>query len=154
MPDTIRSLQKNNPVNIRNLNAKRPWQHVLEPLSGYLKLAELMYLKTNNQVYCDAFNFGPRISSNKSIEILLREIFKHWEGNFEHNKELFNFHESKILHLQIDKAHNLLGWKPRWNFDETIEKTISWYKNTYEGIKTPSVCCDENINDFMSTKKN
>lgn len=153
IPDTIRALQSNKPVIIRNPKSKRPWQHVLEPLSGYIELAELIMDRNDNDKYCNSFNFGPKIESNKSIEILLEEIFKHWEGKWIIDKENINFYESKILHLQIDKAYNLLGWEPKWSFSKTIDKTISWYKKTYEGIESPLECCMENINDFMSMKK-
>ena len=150
IPDTIRALEKNIPVFIRNPDSTRPWQHVLEPLSGYLELAKLIYLKKDNLSLCSSFNFGPKIESNKSVKSLLEEIFKHWPGEWTNDKNLTQYHESKILNLQIDKAYNFLGWEPKWNFYETIEKTTNWYKKTIEGSMNPLEMCIEDISCFMS----
>lgn len=149
IPDTIRALKSGNTVKIRNPNSTRPWQHVLEPISGYLNLAELIYSKKDSDLYCDSFNFGPNIDSNKTVKGLLEEVFKYWEGGWYQDPNFDDFHESKILHLQIDKAHNILGWEPKWNFCKTVEKTINWYKNTHYNLKTPEESCLDDIDEFM-----
>jgi len=150
VPVTIRALQSEQPVYIRNKNSKRPWQHVLEPLSGYLNLAELIFSREDN-IYCDSFNFGPKIESNKSVELLVKEVFKYWPGELNYDVEENNFHESNILHLQIEKAHNILGWQPKWRFSKSVEKTTLWYKDNYISSKPAEVLCIENIEEFMST---
>lgn len=152
IPDTIRALQSGNPVLIRNPNSTRPWQHVLEPISGYLDLAELIFSKENNYLYCDSFNFGPMTDSNKTVKDLLEESFKYWKGEWFINQSCEIFHESKMLNLQIEKAYNILGWKPKWDFNKTVEKTINWYKNTHNNIKSPEQACIDDMNEFMLVK--
>ena len=149
IPDTIRALKSGIPVLVRNPYSTRPWQHVLEPLSGYLDLAELIFSKEDNFVYCDCFNFGPGIESNKTVKDLLEESFKYWDGKWRLDSNNY-YHESKMLHLQIDKAKNVIGWQPKWNFNKTVEKTINWYKNTHDKTKTPEQACINDISEFMS----
>ncbi len=134
VPDCIRALQQNHPIPVRNRHATRPWQHVLEPLGGYLWLAALLANPALGQ--CDptrivsAFNFGPNRESNRSVEQLVTEILKHWPGRWEDKTDPSAVHEAGLLHLSTDKAHALLGWQPVWRFPETIEKTVSWYSTT------------------------
>ncbi len=133
VPDCIRSLQNNEPIRVRNPFATRPWQHVLEPLGGYLLLgAKLLNSEEKDLAkYCSAFNFGPLISSNKNVKILVEEIIKCWgNGSWDYNKEEA-LHEASLLNLTIDKAYHLLEWHPLWDFKTTIEKTISWYKESF-----------------------
>ena len=112
-PDVIRSLQNNEKIFIRNPSSTRPWQHVLDPLAGYISLAEKLYESKNklyedsHNIFASAFNFGPNISSNKTVEFLVNEIIKYWPGTIIKNHDDSNqFHEAKKLHLQIDKAFN------------------------------------------------
>ena len=149
IPDTIKALKSGHSVLIRNPDSKRPWQHVLEPISGYLDLAELIFLKDDNFIFCDSFNFGPKIESNKTVKDLIDESFKHWGGEWYKDTNNDNFHESKMLHLQIEKAYSLLGWQPKWNFNKTVEKTINWYKNIHYNLKSPEQSCLDDINEFM-----
>jgi len=132
VPDCIRALTNNKPIAVRNKLSTRPWQHVLEPLSGYLWLAACLYrpdISRSKQNLDSAFNFGPTADSNRNVQSLVEEILKSWEGSWIDKSDPSALHEAKLLHLVIDKAANVLGWKPVWNFEETIYQTISWYKN-------------------------
>ena len=151
MPDAIRAIRSQKPIIVRNPNSTRPWQHVLEPLSGYLELAKFLYLNSVLDHKFDSFNFGPTIYSNKSVEDLVLEIFKNWNGKliYENNKA-DNFHEEKLLHLQIDKAYKILGWKPKWDFSTTIKRTVDWYKKTHLEIISPEKACNQDIEDYIT----
>ncbi len=138
IPDVMRSLLSNQSVEIRNPESKRPWQHVLEPLSGYLKLAELLFI--DEKLPHEAYNFGPSIDSNKSVQDLVETIFKYWPGAWQSTKKRESLHEAKLLHLQIEKAKHYLDWVPKWDFDKTIELTVNWYKS-YSSNKSALECC-------------
>lgn len=134
VPDCIKSLEKGDEIFVRNPYATRPWQHVLEPLSGYLLLgAKLFDEIIDDNLFCSAFNFGPLISSNLSVKILVEEILKNWgEGKWTHNA-IKSSHEASLLNLTIDKAYHLLNWHPVWNFEKTLKSTVDWYKQRFEG---------------------
>ena len=141
MPDAIRSLAERKPIAVRNPKATRPWQHVLEPLGGYLLLAErLMCRSQQENRYTDAFNFGPSLEDNRTVEDLVEEIIKYWEGAWNDASDQSDPHEAKRLHLHIDKAHHQLGWRPRWKFRTTVERTVKWYKQVQEGRDALSLC--------------
>lgn len=132
VPDCIRALQKKEAIPVRNRVATRPWQHVLEPLSGYLWLAAVQ--ANPRLVHCapgllsSPFNFGPGHDSNRTVEALVSEVLKQWPGRWEDKSDSKALHEAKLLQLSTDKAHALLGWTPVWNFPKTIAKTIGWYQ--------------------------
>ena len=130
IPDAINSLIQNESISVRNPTATRPWQHVLEPLSGYLLLAESLF--KYNEDFCTSFNFGPSLSSNKSVCELLEEIFIHWPGDWHHAHKVYP-HEAGKLHLQTDKSFHNLSWSPKWDFHKTVEKTVMWYKDFHSG---------------------
>ena len=156
VPDCIRALQQNHPIPVRNRHATRPWQHVLEPLGGYLWLAALLANPALGQ--CDptrivsAFNFGPNRESNRSVEQLVTEILKHWPGRWEDKTDPSAVHEAGLLHLSTDKAHALLGWQPVWRFPETIEKTVSWYSTTrsFADSRDYQLLTQRQINDYAA----
>lgn len=141
VPDAIRALQQGRPIPIRNPNSTRPWQHVLEPLSGYLMLAQKLWedenflekIPNSNSPFAHAFNFGPNLDSNRTVRQLVDEILKHWQGSWEHVGEPNAPHEASKLNLATDKAFHLLGWQPRWSFEKTIEKTVEWYRSFWQG---------------------
>ena len=118
-----------------NPSSTRPWQHVLEPLNGYLKLAEKIfntYELSNNtikNVHEEAYNFGPDIDSNKSVVELVNEIFNTWPGKYDVKSNKNSPHEAKLLYLSSEKAKRNLNWRNKWSFKETIYKTINWYQN-------------------------
>ncbi len=131
VPDCMKSWSKNDIVNIRNPNSTRPWQHVLEPLSGYLLLGEK--LKRSNELNGEAYNFGPASNQNFSVKDLINEMGKHWE------KVKWNIstgdnpssNEAGLLKLNCDKALFDLSWVPTLEFEETVEMTVHWYKEYY-----------------------
>ncbi len=125
VPDCVRALEKGAPIPVRNKVATRPWQHVLEPLSGYLWLAALL---TRNPAVASAFNFGPTHESNRTVAELVQEILKHWPGRWQDKSDPKAVHEAGLLQLSTDKANSLLGWSPVWNFPMAVERTIQWYR--------------------------
>jgi CDP-glucose 4,6-dehydratase len=131
IPDCIKSWTKNKSVELRNPMATRPWQHVLEPLSGYLTLA--LALQKNYKLHGEAFNFGPNDDLNKNVLDLVIEMSKHWDKvkweDLSNQKQ--EFPESNLLQLNCEKADEYLGWRAALNFDETVFFTASWYKTFY-----------------------
>lgn len=133
VPDCIRALQANQPIAVRNKNAVRPWQHVLEPLSGYLWLAARLQTGPS-EALCSAFNFGPAEEATRSVGDLVEEILKHWPGTWVDQSDPNAVHEAKVLRLNIQKAHSLLEWEPVWSFPETIRHTVEWYRAASNSI--------------------
>jgi CDP-glucose 4,6-dehydratase len=132
VPDCIRALRKGEAIPVRNKLATRPWQHVLEPLSGYLWLAASLahpeLASSAPLLLSSAFNFGPGHDANRTVADLVVEVLKHWPGRWEDRSDPNALHEAKLLQLSTDKAHALLGWSSVWKFSTTIEKTIAWYQ--------------------------
>lgn len=130
--DTITSFSKNQPVEIRSPKATRPWQHVLEPLSGYLRLGEMLALgKINNG---EAFNFGPRAEQTKTVFQLVSDIAKNWGINKDSAVVISGqipFEEAKLLKLNCDKALAYLNWHSTLCYDTTVRFITDWYKNYY-----------------------
>ncbi len=151
VPDVIRSLEKNNAIYIRNPSSTRPWQHVLEPLSGYILLAEKLY-SDENDIFCSPFNFGPELEANKSVLELVQECLKYWEGDYTIQNNNDKLHEAGKLNLVIDKAHNILDWKPRWDFCKTIDITVNWYKNFTLKKKSPLESCLNDLSLYIDSK--
>jgi CDP-glucose 4,6-dehydratase len=138
VPDAMRALGQGEPIGVRNPGATRPWQHVLEPLSGYLRLAEA--LATEPMPPCEAFNFGPQLESNRPVRELIATILSHWPGQWADQSDPNAPHEAGLLHLQIDKAHHRLGWQPRWDYATTVERTVGWYRAVHEGASALECC--------------
>ena len=152
IPDVVRSLIRNESIILRNPVSVRPWQHVLDPLSGYLKLAQKLSNTTyNNEKLCDAFNFGPEEQNQIRVSELVNLATKYWPGNWQPASSNDNLKESNLLTLQIEKAKNILNWKPIWDLNETVAHTINWYKKFHEGIDAYE-CCIKDISDFLSHK--
>ena len=146
VPDSIKSILNNVPIKIRSPKSTRPWQHVLEPLSGYLKLSA--YLFNDPTLYSGAWNFGPSSHSFASVQDLVDLIVNLWgKGNVIVNEDP-SLHEANLLHLNCDKAHNFLKWFPRWDFIETVNNTVQWYKDTSIG-KSGRLITHEQIKHFM-----
>lgn len=130
IPDIINSLEKGQPVNVRNPASIRPWQHVLEPLSGYLLLGQLLNIDVNK--FSSAFNFGPYPQDHLTVKELVVGAIEQW-GSGTWNSPIDNTgqpHEANLLHLDLKKVIDLLGWKPKLNSAEAIMWTINWYKNS------------------------
>jgi CDP-glucose 4,6-dehydratase len=146
VPDAMRALAARQPIPVRNPAATRPWQHVIEPLAGYLRLAEV--LATVGDPPCEAFNFGPSLASNRSVGELVSTILEHWPGQWLDQSDPNAPHEANLLHLQIDKAHHRLGWQPRWDYATTIARTVGWYRNVHEGAG-PLDCCLADLDSYQ-----
>jgi CDP-glucose 4,6-dehydratase len=130
VPDCIRALTSGATIPVRNKVATRPWQHVLEPLSGYLWLGACLdcpQLSAFSSQLLTSFNFGPALASNRTVAELVQEILKHWPGKWVDQSDPKAVHEAQLLNLATDKAHHFLGWSPAWPFAETIAKTVNWY---------------------------
>jgi CDP-glucose 4,6-dehydratase len=138
VPDAMRALATGEPIAVRNPSATRPWQHVLEPLGGYLRLAEA--LASDPEPLCEAFNFGPQLESNRTVRELVNTILSDWPGKWLDQSDSAAPHEAGLLNLQIDKAHHLLGWHPRWDYATTIERTVCWYRAVHEGASALECC--------------
>lgn len=131
VPDCIKSLQENNPIVLRSPNATRPWQHVLEPLSGYLMLAAKLLEKPKQ--YSGAWNFGPHGDTSRSVQDVANALVKYWGGGtVEISPPKEALHEAGLLRLNCDKANQLLGWSARWDFERTLLETSAWYKAVFE----------------------
>jgi CDP-glucose 4,6-dehydratase len=127
IPDIVKSLVLNKAVIVRNPSAIRPWQHVLEPLAGYLQLG--IHLTRDPVKYTGAWNFGPAADDNKQVIDIVKTALEIWgDGQYEIQSENKPLHESSILKLDISKTINLLNWKPVYHSTEAVETTIEWYK--------------------------
>lgn len=131
LPDIMRAVSKEEKVIIRNPNATRPWQHVLEPLSGYLMLGQK--LLEGRKEFAEGWNFGPDDESNICVEDVVSCVKSDWERvDYEIRSSQDNPHEAGFLKLDCSKAHSRLKWKPVWDIKKTLEITIKWYKEFYE----------------------
>lgn len=127
IPDCIRALEAGKPIDIRSPKAIRPWQHVLEPLSGYMLLAEKMWESPTE--YCEGWNFGPRAESISTVwDVASKVIENYGRGELRDLSDPNALHEANLLMLDISKAKFKLDWEPRMNIDQTIALTVDWYK--------------------------
>jgi len=127
IPDCIRSIEADEPIILRNPGATRPWQHVLEPLAGYLMLALRLYEEPKK--WGGAWNFGPSTNEVRNVKNVAEVIIGYLgKGSIEILESETQVHEANLLQLNCDKAHQLLGWNQRWNVEETLEATALWYK--------------------------
>ena len=140
IPDCVRSIDNKEKIILRNPNSIRPWQHVLEPLGGYLYLVNKVLM---NEEIDTTWNFGPNKSSEVNVEYLVNSfINKYGHGEYIINKDQSSFKESSFLSLNINKANKELKWKPILTFDEMIDFTVEWYKN-YNNEHTYNVCFNQ-----------
>jgi CDP-glucose 4,6-dehydratase len=147
IPDCIRALESNKPVEVRNPNAMRPWQHVLEPLSGYLLLASEMYGEP--QKVCSAWNFGPDHNSIITVGKVADKVVAHWgNGSWINVSNENTPHEANLLNLDISKAKSYLKWFPTWDAEKAIEETVDWYKEYRK--KDPYRICVNQIEEFYA----
>ena len=134
MTDIMLSVSQGVKVSIRNPNATRPWQHVLEPLSGYLAIGQK--LLEEKAEFGDAWNFGPSDEGSITVEEVVNNVKKHWDKiDYEITRDPNQPHEANLLKLDCSKAHIILKWKDVWDSETTFEKTVLWYKSYYENDK-------------------
>jgi CDP-glucose 4,6-dehydratase len=126
VPDCVRASTKQEVIDLRNPRATRPWQHVLDPVFGYIQIGAR--LLQDPFKYSGAWNFGPNAESIQTVQQLVERFVRFWPGaKYKIDENSSHPHEAKLLHLNCDKAHQMLGWKPIWGFDTTIDETVSWY---------------------------
>ena len=147
IPDCIRALEQGQDIEIRSPKAVRPWQHVLEPLSGYLLLVINMWAEPTK--YCEGWNFGPRMDAIVDVWTVGRHVINTYgSGNLKDISEPNALHEAKLLMLDISKAVFELKWKPKMNIEECVTLTVDWYKR-YANESVYELCCEQ-INRFQN----
>ena len=148
IPDILKAFEKSKPVIIRNPLAIRPWQHVLEPLAGYLVLAENLYIYGDD--FAEGWNFGPKDEGCKPVSWILDEMVYNWGSGaswqLDNNN---NPHEARFLKLDCSKAGNRLNWYPNWDLQETIKMIVNWHQNYLSGVNMNKECLNE-INKYIS----
>lgn len=133
LPDCIRSLDRGEPIVLRNPHATRPWQHVLEPLSGYLRLAEKL-LEAESERFAAAWNFGPAEQDDWPVQAIAELALNHWgSGQVIVQPDKNGYHEADYLRLDSSRALSDLGWAPRWGTAEAVARTIAWHKAYLDG---------------------
>jgi CDP-glucose 4,6-dehydratase len=152
VPDAIRALRDGREIAVRNQNATRPWQHVLDPLSGYLTLGATLHAAMDDKSATDvrtSFNFGPNPESNRKVGGVVEELLKHWPGKWADRTENAAPHEAGLLNLSIEKANQVLAWRPVWDFEESVAQTVSWYRRTHSG-EDPLLLTQQQIGQYQS----
>jgi CDP-glucose 4,6-dehydratase len=144
----VNGLLKKSSIEIRNPNAIRPWQHVLESAYAYLLLG--MKTKMEPVVFSDTFNFGPNYNDTLSVLKMVELAIDSWGGGSYHINSKDSVHEANLLKLDISKAKDMLKWAPRWDAQTAIDKTLSWYK--YYDAEPGNIegKTEEQINDFFN----
>ena len=145
MSDIMVSVSQDKKVSIRNPKATRPWQHVLEPLSGYLQIGQK--LLEEKVEFGEAWNFGPSDEGSICVEEVVLHVKQHWNKiDYEINQTPNQLHEANLLKLDCSKAHIKLHWKDVWDSEKTFEKTVKWYKAFYENSK---ILSQEDLEDYI-----
>ena len=147
VPDAMRACAAGEPLILRNPGATRPWQHVLEPLSGYLQLAEA--LAADPFAHAEAWNFGPHPEANRCVSDLVEALHLHWPGQWQDHSDPEAPHEAGLLHLVIDKAQHRLGWRPLWDFPTTVARTACWYRGVANG-DSPLARCQADLDRYTT----
>jgi CDP-glucose 4,6-dehydratase len=146
IPDIVKAFSKDKRVDIRNPDAVRPWQHVLEPLNGYLLLAGLLH--NTDRAFADTYNFGPLIDDHLTVRNLLEIVLPYWQGaKWSDVSQNDQPHETKILKLDITKAKKQLGWTPKLNAVQAIQWTMDWYK---QPLQNQAAYTFEQINHYFA----
>ena len=134
VPDIMRALARDEEVVLRNPSAVRPWQHVLDPICGYLLLAETLH-QDSGAIYQDAFNFGPDPEAAKTVQSLVETTLLHWPGRcWAMISDAPRQHEANLLTLDTSRARSRLGWAPRWAFERAVAETVDWYRVAAGGV--------------------
>ena len=152
IPDCVRALESNQAALIRNRRATRPWQHVLEPLAGYLWLGACLRepkLAPKPTRLREGFNFGPRSESAQPVGALVDAFLGEWPGAQEDRTDPAAPHEAGLLHLDIKKAADVLGWMPAWSFQDAVRITAAWYRDLHAGAN-PVTLCDRDLSAYVA----
>ena len=148
IPDCIRAIEGDGVIKLRSPKAVRPWEHVLEPLSGYLLLAQKMWEEPTK--YCEGWNFGPNANSISTVLDVVNELVKHFDTT-----EILDvsnpddYHEATLLMLDVTKVSRRLGWEPKLTMSQSIELVADWYRK-YNDIDVYELCVDE-IKYFLNS---
>ena len=141
IPDCIKALEAGRSIEIRNPKAIRPWQHVLEPLSGYMMLAQKMWKEPVG--YCEGWNFGPEAESIRTVWNVAKKVVENYgSGELKDISDAAALHEARLLMLDISKARFRLQWEPRMNIDRCIALTVDWYKQ-YKYTSVYNLCVEQ-----------
>ena len=149
LPDLARALAARIPLTLRNPGAVRPWQHVLDPLAGYIALADRMLA---GEYVPDAINFGPELADLASVQRLVETALKYWPGSWKAEPTSSAPHEAGLPTLSIELARSTLGWVPRWGLDEAVSRSMAWYRGVHEGAN-PVALTDAQITDFEAAAR-
>lgn len=142
IPDCIKSIESGKDIEIRSPKATRPWEHVLEPLSGYLKVGEK--LMEDPVKYATAFNFGPRISANKTVmEVVTRLVEYYGKGKVVDASDPNAPHECGLLSVDVTKAYKMLNWETKWDLEDAVKKTVDWYKKSLDSDDMYDFCVEQ-----------
>ena len=155
IPDVLRAIKTGQSVKIRNPQATRPWQHVLEPLNGYLVLAEKLY--TEGQAFAEAFNFGPADEDAQNVQWIVEHLTQSWgHGARWHLDAGTHPHEAHYLKLDCSKARDMLGWQPQWNLTQALQAIIVWHKayNAHQSTTEMRDLCLKQIKEYTQAKYN
>jgi CDP-glucose 4,6-dehydratase len=150
VPDILQAFEKNKPVIIRNPNATRPWQHVLEPLSGYLALAEHLYAE-NGQQFAEGWNFGPHDDDARPVQWIVEHLVNSWGNGANWQLDGGEHpHEASYLKLDISKAKARLGWTPSWHLGTALEKITTWH-HAWLADKNMQQLCQQQIAEYTQS---
>ncbi|MEX8497472.1 CDP-glucose 4,6-dehydratase [Leptothrix ochracea] len=153
VPDILRAFERHTPVVIRNPHSTRPWQHVLEPLSGYLTLAE--HLWQHGQTYAEGWNFGPMDDDARPVRWIVERLVQAWGGDACWQLDGTDHpHEAGYLKLDIAKAKHRLGWQPCWSLDQALERIVHWHQAWLAGQDMQALCLEQiqNYTQAMNRK--
>ena len=151
IPDCVNSLVNKKEIILRRPNFNRPWQHVLEPLNGYLMLAQKLY--KNPKKFSGPWNFGSKKNTTTSVHQVVKKIVKYWGSGKIKLKNQHRYYEQENLQLNIVKSQKQLNWQPRLSIDESIKQTITWYKNVEEKKISPEKITIKQITNFINENK-
>jgi CDP-glucose 4,6-dehydratase len=153
VPDAVAALVAGRPIPVRNPAAVRPWQHVLEPLGGYLLLGARLAAGAEERArFCEAWNFGPRADDARPVRDVVEALVAAWgSGSWEDRHDPAAPHEAGLLRLDVAKAEARLDWRPRWRFEETFRRTVEWYRAFHAGAPPEALAelCRRQIADYL-----
>lgn len=155
VPDCMRALARGAAIEVRNPAATRPWQHVLEPLSGYLWLGAVLARPDVAGLapadVSSAFNFGPNPEANQPVRVLVDEVLKHWPGSWIDRSNPNALHEAGLLMISSEKAKRLLKWSPTWTLETAVARTVEFYRELHEGKSAAVALCARHLEAYEKT---